>query len=336
MKWFSACFTVMMALFSLSAFGQTVKIKGEYHGNLNLDLTDNGHDGTEAAFQTTRMYVTAEAALNKMFSFRTTLDFGNFTGDATGLENPLFGYIKYAYVQIEPMKGLKLRFGQQATPWIGAMDNVMGYRYVYKTGLDYFKLGDSADTGFSVLGEAMDGIIAYQAGVFNGVGYKTAAEGETLPNLKVMGRLSVYPMATQKNSPLSRMGLHLYGETDAIEEGDDTVRGMMYGAALSFNHKYVDFLVEFMMRSSDADGDGGGMILAPYLKLKYEQWSAFATYSMYKEDGADDTWTRIIAGGTWDYSKKFALSLNYQMVTSKKHTSDSDTSGIFLNVLAKF
>ncbi|MBU1239970.1 OprO/OprP family phosphate-selective porin [Myxococcota bacterium] len=330
-------FAVLLMGSSSSASAQKkVSVSGEYHGNLGMDLSDNGNDGAEMAFNTTRMYVTVNASLNKMFSMRTTLDFENFTGDATGLKTPLLGYIKYAYFTVKPLEDMEIRFGQQPSPWIGVMDKIMGYRYVYKTGLDYYKLGDSADTGLSVVGSVFDSMIQYQVGVFNGVGYKTQTEGQEPLNLMTAARLSVYPLAGQKGSHFSRLGLHLYGKTEAEDDSGTTNRTMLYGGALSFNHKYVDLLVEFMMRSSNVDGDDGGMLVAPYLKLKYGKFSIFWTYSMLKEENSEDTWSRIIAGATFDYSKNFAVSLNYQTVFSEKNTKDLNYSGLFLNTLFKF
>lgn len=319
-----------------------VELKGRYHGNVNMGLSRDGEESFKTAFETTRLYLTTKATLERRFTFRATLDFAHLdllTSDGTDLEEqttPLLGYIKYAYIQYQPQKSLKLRFGQQATPWIGTMDKVMEYRYVYKTGLDYYGLNASAETGLTILGEALQGRINYHIGVFNGNGYTNEYGGESFRNLLFAGRLSLYPFVPSKPAFLAGMGLHFYLHTDAREGEEGTPRERLYGGALSFTHKYVDMLVEVVVFQNGQRSDSAGLLIAPYLKLKYRDFALFATYSRFQDQDQPKTWTRLIFGATYDQSRRLSLSINYQNSAGRGFSPGSNSSGLFLNTKVRF
>ncbi|MDA3863337.1 MAG: porin, partial [Deltaproteobacteria bacterium] len=262
----------------------TLKFKGKFFGDFSINTSDqsvDGNDINETGFNISRLYLTAKSKISKKFSARATLDFGRFTGDATDIgSDPLFGYIKYAYLDFKPLKNIKLRFGQQARVWVGNADKVMNYRYVFKSSMDYFKLMSSADLGFSVLGN-YGKMFNYQVGVFNGTGYKKTAGGEEIFNLLMEARVSVFPLINSKLGFVEKLGLHFYGGTDGEEDGEgESIRNMIYGGALSLNHKYFDFMVEFMMMNSDIEEMDDVMVVSPYLSVKYKNMALFGTWGM--------------------------------------------------------
>lgn len=324
-----------------------VKIGAEFHGNWNMDLRDEengGNDIKESTFNVTRMYITAKAKLSSWLTTRTTVDFGYYMGSIPDAKNdPNLAYIKYAYFQAKVAPDQFVLFGTQPRVWVGTMDDIFGYRYVLKSSMDHFKLFDSADTGLAYNGTFMNGMVNVNAGIFNGNGYKDPAPGEDLQNNMIEARVTVKPIQ-DKASPLSGLGIHLYFGTKGYQVDDglgniDDFRANVFGGAISFNHKFVDFMLEAMMIKNGQDGDEGAMVISPYIAVKWEKFAFFANYSMYTDSNLDedDTWTRIVAGVSWKPKKNFAISLNYQMESNSGHKGDgNDKSAIFVSTMFKY
>ncbi|GAB4300963.1 MAG: hypothetical protein Kow0090_16500 [Myxococcota bacterium] len=321
-----------------SFIGKLTKTKylnlgAEFHGNLNMNTTDDGNDVTEAAFEVTRMYLTLKSTITDWLETRTTLDFDRLPSDE---EQPLFGYIKYAYFDVKPVSGLKLRFGQQSRAWIGMLDDMFGYRWVMKSPTDQLKYMSSADLGFSVIGEYFDGLLGFQLGALNGVGYKAPAPAEGVESFLYEARVSLKPLVN-RGEYISGLGLHLVAATDETLAETDDVRTNEFGGGVTYMSKYADLIFETISRSKDSTDYKRELLYAPSIALKYAGFALFGRYAvaMNENDTDKNVWSHLVAGLSYRPMEFFAVALDYQEEMNKKW-AESEDKRIFLNTLFKF
>ena len=310
-----------------------------FHGSFSTNLTDEGdNDSKEAGFEVTRMYLDGKSTLTSRLKGRTTLDFGRIEADG---HEYLLGYIKYAYFDAKLADPATLRFGLQGTAFPGAMDKICGYRYVTKSATDHFSYFSSADVGVSLQGKVAGEMIAYQLGLLNGNGYKDPAPGDGFGDLMIEGAVHVKPLK-KIESPAKGLGIHAVLSTDNdlgddVTIDDDDVRTTIFGGALSFQHEYIDFLFEALMRTRDIDDYDMEMLIEPMAALKYQKFALFVLYGLAKNSNQDpDSWTKMTFGASYKPDNKFALTLAYHDEQDIKWSNGSETQLLTLHTQYEF
>ncbi len=161
------------------------KVSAKIYSNFNFGFND---DNPTTAFEVTRAYFGYERNISEHFYANVKLDIGS--------PDDLSAYSKlrrYAY-----FKNASIRYRNgNFTAWAGLFDMVQfkvqekfwGYRYLYKSYMDEYRFGPSADIGLSSQYKFND-IITADITISNGEGYTAPQRDESY---KVGGGLTIEP-----------------------------------------------------------------------------------------------------------------------------------------------
>jgi hypothetical protein len=131
----------------------------------NLNTSFN-KDGSDMAFEITRVYLGYEYFLSENISSRVNID----VGDPGVGKLQMTAYIKNAYVQYKK-EGFSARFGMIGADQFKLQEKQWGYRYLLKSFQDEYGFGPSADLG-AAIAFAPSEYISFDISVLNGEGYK--------------------------------------------------------------------------------------------------------------------------------------------------------------------
>ncbi|WP_423129579.1 porin [Gaoshiqia sp. Z1-71] len=124
-------------------------------------------DGESAsAFEIRRVYLGYEYAFSKNLSMKANLDIG----DPGVGKFELTAYVKNAYVSYQ-LEKLTVNFGMIPTTQLKLVEDYWGYRYLYRSFQDAYKMYETADMGASVA-YAFNDFISADFIITNGEGYK--------------------------------------------------------------------------------------------------------------------------------------------------------------------
>lgn len=303
-------------------------------------------------FAITRAYFTLKAEFienaEAPFKLRAkaTLDVANLakflTGEVTAKTTSI-AYLKYAYGEIGNfnfMPGdLYFRFGQQPTPYIGYENKLWKFRYVGKVLSDHTKYLNSADLGLCVGYKFPKKLGDIQAIYMNGEGYKTIEVNK----FKDFGvRLSVFPLSTLGWGYLSDLGVHVYYQKG--KPADNQVRDRILAGG-SYKFKGIGFMGQYLATkdgSSSTPIKGKGYSTWLWVDLgkfltKSKSFGIIGKYDKMDPDTAtaNDAETYIIGGGYYNFTKNWALALDYQ-VEKPENTAIDSTGTLYLHFLGKY
>jgi len=171
--------TAAILLVSWNAFSQTTEERFKPYGQGIIKIFTNYHSTfsngeSSRVFEIQRAYLGYEANLSEKISGRLILDvgdpdFGNFQMTA---------YLKNAFVQYDDGK-LVAKIGMIGLHQFKLQESQWGGRYLYKSFMDEYKFGPSADLG-AFVGYHFHDMVSADLTIANGDGYKSVESDTTL------------------------------------------------------------------------------------------------------------------------------------------------------------
>ncbi len=311
------------------------KVGGVVFMHAGTDLDEDAEKRTE--FDIDRLYLTVKKGLGHNLRVRVTTDAGREKAQSVAFEDSAGGaveadvpedtkirvFLKYAYLEWEPVDDVKVRFGSAGTPMPGYYDKFWGYRFVSKSFTDQFKVLHSADFGVQAVGKHAGGAVDWAASALNGEGYGSL-EVDGRPTFQ--GRLSLDPLAsTDSKLPITAFGS--YG----VPAPDEDPVGVFVGAA-GYSMDYLTFWGEFVGRSEgEVFGKGFSATLKPEAPkvaavfARYDFWDAEAT-------ATGDITVRVVGGIAREFHPKVLASIQYERTIE----SDEAGHGAFVRAQAGF
>lgn len=278
----------------------SVSAKIYTHFNTSLDA-----DNPTTAFEVKRAYFGYSRNLSPHFKAEVKLDIGSIDDQSEFSLIRRYTYFKNAY--------LSYKTGNMVS-WFGLMDMLQfkvqekfwGYRYIYRSYMDEYRFGPSADLGAGIQYSPSD-LLTTDLVISNGEGYKNLQYdktyklglGITLYPLKGLTLRSYYTVHTQENPQMSLAGFIGYS-MEHLRIGGEYVWQKNY----KFNEDHNRY---------------GYSIYSTYIFT--DKWEVFARYDqLYSNILAEDElpWnlgsdgSAIIAGLQFTPIRYIHLSLNYQ------------------------
>jgi len=336
------------------------KVFAHYYYNISgyPDWYEKAAENDYNGFELSRVYFGAKVNLAEHWSMRVLSDIAREssyeieaidededgeTDDYELSENKKTGkfgvYIKYAYLDYAPHESFAVRGGLHQTPWVGFVDKYWGYRFVAKSLTDKNKLDTSADLGLSLHGKLPGGFGGYQAGVFNGEGYKHPEENEGKA-----GHLRV------NLTPLSMVdalkGLTLAGAV-RYEKIDPDIEhtGNLYTALVHYKYEINDDMdvgvgfefagaTETPIRNAEDEEIVESMGYSIFGRFSFPYGLAlFGRYDFFDPDtendedadiGWQDEESFMVAGISYKPTKKVTLALDYQVTGYTEEIQDDE------------
>jgi len=182
-----------------SADGNSVlRLKGQLQADSRWYLDDNAHNGTDT-FLIRRARPTLEGTFFRDFDFRLMPDFGN---DSVALFD--------AYIEWRHWPWLKVRVGKFKPPVGLEQLQEDPYTEFAERGLPT-DLVPNRDIGVQLGGDLWDGVVQYQAGVFNGVADGVNGGIDNGDAKYIEGRVFLEPFKKTDIEPLRGLGFGVAG-----------------------------------------------------------------------------------------------------------------------------
>jgi hypothetical protein len=163
----SICSYAQDASVSKDEFKPSGKMDGRIFANYHSTVDG---DKRKSGFEVKRAYMGYTYQMDPMWTARVLLDVDE--------KNPSAQYAFFRNaVLYYTNNNLKVGFGIQDTYNMKVQEKIWGKRYVEKSYIDFFGLGNSADIGLTAMYQS--GIFALDGGVFNGEGYKSTQKDNT-------------------------------------------------------------------------------------------------------------------------------------------------------------
>lgn len=215
---------VLLAATLCVSAGESPQVTGKVEGKIYTDWSIKLKEGADPkhGFGNHRAYFGYKMTVAEKFVGRVMLDVGRVepvtavdtvvvdgaaAEASTSHDLRLEAYAKYAYLQIKkliPMTTLTL--GLQGRYQFKYQEKFWGYRYLYKSFMDKYKYGSSADLGLGIKVAPMDKLTLH-INVENGEGYK---EPQMDQSYKVSGGIRIVP--------LELLELYVYGDGMPAED----------------------------------------------------------------------------------------------------------------------
>ena len=284
------------------------------------------HDNS---FEMWRFYFGVKAQVTPWLKARFTADVGadraqtssaaedGHTHKTTG--DPRYGlFIKYAWLEAEPVDGLYLKAGVIENPYHSFTDKLWGYRYVFMNLGDEEKLWHSADVGAYLRYELPSGLGDVMVGVVNGSGYKNVRDTDDVKDLWVQAWL--HPL-----KPLGGIGerfvLGAYLDY-SLAFSDDEDKRLFYTGLLGYKSELFTLAYQFVGQSLDAAGSDGsvdGMGHGAYLRVD-TPWNVglLARFVMWDADTSSDvarTKQQYLAGLSYSPDSLFSVAASMVYTT---------------------
>ncbi len=232
-----------------------IKVFTNYHSTFTDDQIHN-------AFEIQRAYLGYAFKLSKEFSGKVTLDVGNPKDNGKFM---MTAFLKNAYFQYKK-NGLKVKFGLIGLNQFKMQEVLWGGRYLYKSFMDEYKFGASADLGTFVSYKIND-IISVDASVVNGDGYKSL---ELDSIFKYSGGLTITPFK----------GLNIRGYADYMGKEDAQ---QTYAGYIGYSIKNFKIGTEYNYQLNNKlkeDNNWGGYSF--YTSYKFKKIRLFGRYDQLK------------------------------------------------------
>ncbi|MDB6030667.1 MAG: oprP [Verrucomicrobiales bacterium] len=179
------------------------------HGAVQVDgrFYQGDHIPVNDTFLLRRVRPTFEGTLFQHYDYRIMLDFGAGNTAATG-NNSL---VQDAYLNIHYWPEFQIQLGKFKTPvGLERLQSDVDYTFTergYPT-----QLVPNRDVGVQIHGELFDGILGYQAGIFNGVQDGGSGDQDISDDHKdVAGRIFLRPFKNVNVEPLRGLGFGVAG-----------------------------------------------------------------------------------------------------------------------------
>ncbi len=297
----------------------TIRIFSNYH-------TTSADGNSMNQFEITRAYLGYEHQFSPNWSGIVLYDVAN--PGAGSLQ--MSAFVKLASLEYKK-DDLKVGFGLIETKHFKAAEGQWGYRYLYKSFQDEYKLSPSADLGVSVDYKFSD-LISGDFSINNGEGYKNI---EADSAFKYCLGLTLSPMS----------GLWIRGYYDYMDQNFDNANTAQQTASLSAGYKSgklslgADYNYQYNHGRKSGKDLYGTSVYGTYIVGKKS--NVFARYddlASNKMTGAADNWNVSKDGQLYmigfEYSpvKGVKIAPNFQSFAKKSVTANS----VYVNVEVKF
>lgn len=301
--------TSLFACIGFSAQAQESKNE-ETKSKVIFQVFGNFHTGFAAqndvrGFELDRVYLGYEHNLGKGLSLKGVIDMGAKTDDYERI-----AYIKYA--QVCWKKGdWTLNGGLISTNQFHLLEKFWGYRYIYKSFLDQYKFGSSADLGISVAYKPAKWI-SLDAIVANGEGYKKIQYKDGL----------LYGLGATF-TPAKRWTLRAYAE---INEQPEAKHVINYTVFAGYKHDIGSIGAEcnYMQNNKGIENhDKSG--LSVYGTIKINRWSEI--YARYDYLTSKNDWALTTDEGVLLVGTQFKLSKYVKIAPNFRITMPEEDRG---------
>jgi len=312
-------FTIALVIagMNLAHAQSTGKVHGKIFSNFNYNTSDEA-----AAFEISRAYLGYKYKYNDQWSVKVTLDVGGADTYART------AYLKVAALKWKATDKLTVNIGQVGLKQFKTQEKNWGYRYIAKSSQDRYKMGTSADMGFTADYKLSD-MLAVDLTVVNGEGYK---KDQADSNLKTGFGLTV--------KATDALTLRVYTDAVAKSDVDSTSYPSQNTVALFAGYKGDAFRLgaEYNTQTAHKNVDGGDYEIISAYGTYYvnDQVGAFARYDVVScdEGGYDGkNGDYLIAGLEYRPVKGVSISANVQGYTPED--GDAENS-VYMNLQYKF
>lgn len=317
--------------------------KGSIYGKIYANYHTSGSDlGKQNAFEVNRAYFGYKTTLNKNFAANVKLDIG--ASEDLGRR---FAFFKNAYLEYKIQK-FKVQFGIADAFQFKVQEKFWGYRYIYKSFQDEYRLGSSADIGVFTSYKFTDWVSA-DFSINNGDGYGKIQNTST-DNLKSTLGVTLTPLD-------KRLTIRLYGDAMSISSdstqstlvgfvglklksfriGGEYIYQSNYKLQTDYNQSGISAFATFDITDKlnvfarydhltsdeiiESEDENGDPILDPNGDPVYESWNSDGDF--------------IMGGIEYKPIKYVNLALNYRYGIPE-NDSKSNTSWLYFNVQVSF
>jgi len=328
--------SILMMTLSLTTFSQETEPKGKVFGkvffNYHTDMTEDIEQ--TSAFELTRTYLGYKYTFNDRFSATLLLDAGKGSG-----VSDYSVFIKNAKLDYKADSWLTLSAGMFGLKQFKEQEDFWGYRYLYKTLADEYKLGTSADLGAMAVIKINDHL-KMDVLIVNGEGFKK------LQDVSGNSRFGVNLIYT----PDSHWIFKAYYDTmKGIDVDDDTklttVNNIALFAGYKINNRFrigaeynlMQNGITFKDPAQDKDLQGLSFYSTYYINDKWNVFGRFDQLSSNKLSGEINDWNfsndgnTIISGFEFKPTKGVNTSVNYRF-TDFEDASNNNASLIYFNL----
>ena len=238
-------------------------------GVLQMDsrsYTDDGGIKNNDTFLIRRARPILEGTLFRDFDFRLQLDFGG----------PGAPTLRDAYVNYRYSDEFQLRFGKFKTP-VGLEQLTSDSSTMFIERSLVSGITPSRDVGVQFHGHALDGLVNYAAGVFNGLGDGRASSNvDTDDEKSFAGRIVVFPFQHIGVRPIQRLGLGV-GSSFARPEGAGSLPAGN-GFITEGQQQFFTYRTSALAGQPNVVADGDHWRVSPQASWYYGRWRAIAEY----------------------------------------------------------
>ncbi|MBN1116818.1 MAG: hypothetical protein JXA77_06425 [Bacteroidales bacterium] len=319
---FSLFFVLAIGILSLAqnespeVFKPSGKVTGKIFLNYHLNITPDANQ--LSAFEMNRAYFGYQYSFSKNISAKILLD-GTKKSDASDYTM----FVKNALVDWKVGDQFKFSGGIIGQTQFNTQEKLFGYRYVFKSMQDYYKMESTADLGINAEIKPMDGFVA-NVFLLNGEGYTDVQDN--LGRMKVGANIAFNPV-----DELVLKGYYdMYGgkvESNLGEVVTDTASihtiGLFAGYKADVFRVGVDFTTQMNAKkyntiASDLNRSGLAINGAYTLNDNIELFGEYLMLTSNTLEGATDPWnlngdgSTIILGCQYSPVKGVKGALNYQ------------------------
>ncbi len=256
------------------------------------------------------------------------------------LHDKYYAFLKIASLTWTPVKGLKINGGMISPKQFKTQERFWGYRYLYKSYQDEYKMGPSADLGISAEYKFND-YISVDGAFLNGEGYKHVqlrysdfklAAGVTVHPVKDLSIRLYYDNMDNKDTSLT-------SEFKAVQSTYSAFIGYKFKKKFRIAGEY-NYQKQFK-NIDDKDLFGFSFYSTFIISKKFEVFGRVDLLNSNKIEGETENWfykgegTLYLAGLQYNPVKGVKLAANYRFWSfAKPNEGDrkSPLSMIYLNV----
>ncbi|HEY3862863.1 MAG TPA: porin [Verrucomicrobiae bacterium] len=243
-------------------------------GFAQVDARDffNAAPGNKDAFTIRRMRAIASGSVYHDFEYYLQTDFAS--GVTSSSTNDAF--LQDAYVNVHHWDGFQLQIGKMKEPVSMEVLPLDQYLWFLERGFPT-ELAPNRDVGLKVHGILGHGVLAYQAGVFNGVPDGGSGDAEVADNDKdAVGRVIVTPFKNTEIAPLRNFSFGI-GSSYGLQSGTSTPTFATVARQTFFSY------------SNTVSETGQHLRLDPQASYYWGPFCAYGEYAITDEKFKDST-----------------------------------------------
>lgn len=333
--WFAVCMSLINTQAARGEDEKNIsgKVEGEVHADWHYDMTEDAEP--QSAFDLTRAYLGYKMSVDKKFTGRVMVDVGRVDeitsvsvdssfNTATKTDPRYKAYLKYGYFEVKDLIPITtVTLGLHGLSQFKYQEEFWGYRYIYKSFMDQYKYGSSADLGMSVKVKPAD-LISINFSVTNGEGYKKPQDLDGKYKASLGTEIHI----------IEGLSTSLYGDIMPYEDAENqyTLAGFVgyklkevfrIGAEYNFQGNY----------GGTAESNLHGVSL--YSTGIIKKVDIFARFDLFSSDDWENSSKYILCGVQYAPIKNFRIAPNFQVMLPEDSDADPEPM-IFLNGIFKF